>query len=456
MIPLSRHNARGALPPSGALAGCGGAGCGSRGRGRPGGSIAVAAAVLALLAMAAGCTRTGDIDGPDSAGLGGEDRATAAIVPEGLETPAADPQEAPAAANPNGRTSTDPGDCSLLDAMIEIEDSVFQVILSGSGGVELGTAFYIGDGEFLTAAHIVADHTSVRVRNAIGDFPATVAATDPLRDVALLRGAEPPSRALRFRNSADIRPAQVVASVGYPLFEAYRASITGGLISRITEDRNLGVLIQTDAPINRGNSGGPLIDECGGVVGMIVEKWFEEGVDGVAWAIAGSSLETALADLRTDLSPATATTVLDPAGTTSETVCAGPLSIRQETALGEVGALFEAYHNRIEVAARHVDSPYTDAATQERILWQLAEDTDRYRHSLMCERYDLDRAGPNCDIARRTYARALGWTSRWAGYAAAQIGNRGQYESEVAKALRMSRDLGDEADDYRDKCLGDR
>ena len=75
--------------------------------------------------------------------------------------------------------------------------------------------------------------------------------------------------------------------MGYPLFETYRASITGGLVSRITEDRKLGVLIRTDTPINRGNSGGPLIDECGHVVGMIVEKWFDEGVDGVAWAIAG-------------------------------------------------------------------------------------------------------------------------------------------------------------------------
>lgn len=415
---------------------------------------AVVAALLAVTAMAAGCGGTGDTGdtgGPDPAGLGGEIRRPAAVVHESPGTAgAAHPPEARPGATPDGPTPADRSDCSLLDAMSEIEDSVFQVILTGPGGVELGTTFYIGDGEFLTAAHIVANHTSVRLRNAVGDFPAAVAATDPRRDVALLRGAEPPSRALRFRDGVDVRPAQVVASVGYPLFEEYRASITGGLVSRLTEDRRLGVLIQTDAPVNRGNSGGPLIDECGGVVGMIVEKWFEHGVDGVAWAIASSSLETALTELRTDLPPAGSTAAPDPGGPVAPT---GPPSNRPEIVLEEVRAHLEDYHDLIDAAARGVDAGSGDAATRERTLWQLAEDTDRYRHSLMSERYGF---GPGCDLARRAYARALGWASRWAGYLAAQVSNPDRYESELLEAGRRSREVADEAADHRANCVGGR
>ena len=413
-----------------------------------------------LLAIAAGCSGMADAGrGADPAGPGEEYRpaaTTAAENPAATETALGQ-----VAASRYDDLLIDPpppagSNCSFLSTMTHIQDSVFQIILNDINGVGLGTAFYIGDGDFLTAAHLVAGRSSARLRNAVADFPATVTASDPGRDVALLRAVEPPSEALQLLNGTDVRPGQVVASVGYPLFEEYRASITGGLVSRLTEDRDFGLLIQTDAPINRGNSGGPLVDQCGRVVGMTVEKWFEAGVDGVAWAIASSSLETALADLRNDQPPESPVTAVNAVSTTPQAVPAASPPTRPQAFLDEVAALFEDYHDQIEAAGRHFDSGSIDAVTQEQILWRLAEDTDHYRNALDSDGYDLGDQGDSCDLARRAYARALGWTSRLAGYRAAQVWSPGTYDAQETEALRKSREIAAEAAAHHSDCAGDR
>ena len=367
-------------------------------------------------------------------------------------------------------STTSGNGCSFLSTMTEIQDSVFQIILSGPNGSELGTAFYIGDGDFVTAAHLVVGRRTARLRNTVADFPATVTATDPGRDVALLRAGEPPSEPLELLTGSDVRPGQVVASVGYPLFEEYSASITGGLVSRVTDDRNFGMLIQTDAPINRGNSGGPLVDQCGRVVGMTVEKWFEEGADGVAWAIASSSLAKSLADLRNDRPPASPAPAspapASPAPASPAPASPAPASpapstpprppIRPVAFLDEVAVRFEDYHDQIEEAGRRFDAGNIDAVTQEQILWRLAEDTDRYRNALTADGSDLGSLGPSCDLARRAYARALGWTSRLAGYSAAEVWSPGTYHDTVIEALQKSREIAAEAAQYHRECAGGR
>ena len=414
----------------------------------------------ALLAIAAGCSGTADAgSAADPAGPGEEYRPASAPAPESpaaRETALAQPEASGEGGSLTDLRAPPSSGCSFLSTMSDIQDSVFQIILKGVNGVELGTAFYIGDGDFLTAAHLVAGRSTARLRNAVADFPATVTATDPARDVALLRAVEPPSEALQLLNSTDVRPGQVVASVGYPLFEEYQASITGGLVSRLTVDRDFGLLIQTDAPINRGNSGGPLVDQCGRVVGMTVEKWFEAGVDGVAWAIAASSLEMVLADLRNDRPPAIPVTAVNAVSPTPQAVPAASPSTRPTTLLDEVAALLEDYHDRIEEAGRHFDAGSIDAVTQEQVLWRLAEDTDHYRNALISDGYDLGDLGRSCDLARRAYARALGWTSRLAGYRAAQVWSPGTYDSQEIEALRRSREVASEAAGYHRECAGGR
>ena len=452
MIFCSRRTARKAQRPSSPPIGHGCVtGSSRRGRRLRGASVAAA-----LLAIAAGCSGTADVAGRNG---GAEDsRSVAGAAGEGPATGTALVQVAPSsAAGPRIDPPATPGSgCSFLNTMTEVQDSVFQIILRGDNGVELGTAFYIGDGNYLTAAHLVTGRTTARLRNAVADFPATVTATDPGSDVALLRAGVPPSEALQLLDGTDVRPGQVVASVGYPLFEEYRASITGGLVSRLTRDRDFGLLIQTDAPINRGNSGGPLVDQCGRVVGMTVEKWFEAGVDGVAWAIASSSLDAALADLRNDRPPAVPTTALRAVSPTPRAVPAVAPPARPETFLDEVAALFEDYHARIDAAGRHFESGNIDAVTQEQMLWQLAEDTDHSRYALDSDGYDLGHMGRSCDLTRRAYTRALGWTSRLAGYRAAGVWNPGAYDAQESEALRKSREIAAEAAAHHRDCNADR
>ena len=409
----------------------------------------------ALLVVAAGCTGTTDAGGlPDSDEAGERYRTVPAAAPEGLAAAETSPG-APAwqRDDPGIESPAPPGsDCSFLDTMSDIQDSVFQLIINSDNGKGLGTAFYIGDGEFLTAAHLIDGRTNARLRNAVADFPASVIAIDDGRDVALLEAGEPPSEALRLLSSTDVRPGQSVASVGYPLFEEYRASITGGLVSRLSEDRSFGTLIQTDAPINRGNSGGPLVDQCGRVVGMIVEKWFEEGVHGVAWAIASNSLEAALTDLRKDRPPALPAAIPQTAGPTLRSVLAGSPPTGARAFLDEVAVLFEDYHDLLEEAGRYFASGEIDAVTQERILREIAEDSRHYRNALMSEGYDLGGPGRNCDLARRDYARALGWTSLLARYRAAQVWTPGKFDLQAVEAFRRSREFAAEASNHRDAC----
>ena len=413
-------------------------------------------AAAALLALAASCGAAGDTGDRPDAGAPGEQ--TPAPTEAATETPATTQTTLPAEgagsdpAPGNGPAAAVDGECSFLTAMNDIQNSVFQIILDGPGGAELGTAFSIGGSEFLTAAHLIADRTEARLRNSVADFPVTVIAADPVRDVALLQGDEPAGEGLRLLNSDDIGPGQVVASVGYPLFEEYPPSITGGLISRITEDRDLGLLIQTDTPINRGNSGGPLVDQCGRVVGMIIEKWFETGVEGLAWAIASNSLETAIADLRDGLTPGIADGALQAAGPSPPVVPAPSPGTPPAAFLDELAGLVEDIGDRIEAAGRDFDSGDIDAATQERLLWEFAELADHHRKVLSSDAYDLGDSGRDCDLARRTYARALGWISRWAGYRAAQVWSPGEYDAEVAEALRRSHEITAEATDHHQAC----
>jgi len=412
-----------------------------------------------LLVLAASCS--GTTGGEQRAGATGENRPAAEAVAGnpatvGTTLPAEAGSGSPA---PLPDLPAAPGsDCTFEHAMTTIAGSVYQIIFSGPDGPEFGTAFAVGDGDILTAAHLLAGRTSARLRNAVADFPATVTATDLDRDLALLRAAGPAgpaSEGLQLRDSADIRPGEPVASVGYPLFEEYHPSIAGGLVSRFSEDRDLGMLVQTDAPINRGNSGGPLVDRCGRVVGIVVEKWFEEGVEGMGWAVASSSLETALADLRDERTPASPTTASlsaspppPPVATTSPSI--GPMAF-----LDEVAVAWQDFHDRIEAAGRDLGSGDIDAATLEQILWQLAESANDYGNALGSDANDLSRFGRSCDLARRTYARALGWTSRLAGFRAARVRSPGEYRSEVVEAIRKSHAIAGEAAEHRDACTGD-
>ncbi|XP_004634181.1 serine protease HTRA2, mitochondrial [Octodon degus] len=143
-----------------------------------------------------------------------------------------------------------------------------------------GSGFVVAaDGLIVTNAHVVADRRRVRVRLPSGDtYEATVTAVDPVADIATLRiQTKEPLPTLPLGRSADVRQGEFVVAMGSPF--ALQNTITSGIVSSAQRPaRDLGLpqtnveYIQTDAAIDFGNSGGPLVNLDGEVIGVNTMK----------------------------------------------------------------------------------------------------------------------------------------------------------------------------------------
>jgi len=130
------------------------------------------------------------------------------------------------------------------------------------------------DGIVLTNNHVVEGASAIEL--ALTDarrFPARILGRDPDTDIAVLR-AETTDRlpAARLGNSKKLKPGQIAIAIGNPL--GFESTVTAGIISavgrslRAQNGRLIGDVIQTDAALNPGNSGGPLVDSRGEVIGV--------------------------------------------------------------------------------------------------------------------------------------------------------------------------------------------
>src|SRR3954467_3970909 len=138
-----------------------------------------------------------------------------------------------------------------------------------------GTGFLISDSVVVTNRHVIENGGGpITVQFADGGKGAgTVAGTSDILDVALVRLSTPAlALPLTWGNSDTLKSLDTVVAVGYPLGFTGPPSLAKGYVSRVLTS-NTGVpLIQTDAAVNEGNSGGPLLNECGAVVGLITLK----------------------------------------------------------------------------------------------------------------------------------------------------------------------------------------
>jgi S1-C subfamily serine protease len=143
---------------------------------------------------------------------------------------------------------------------------------------ELGSGVIIDDScDILTALHVVADATAITVTFADGSqSEAQVASTQPANDIAVLTPAQPPAQVVPavLGNPNDLQVGDEAYVVGNPL--GLYGSMSAGVISgfnRSFQPENstleLKGLIQIDAAVNPGNSGGPLLDRYGQVVGIV-------------------------------------------------------------------------------------------------------------------------------------------------------------------------------------------
>jgi S1-C subfamily serine protease len=147
---------------------------------------------------------------------------------------------------------------------------------TGPGGLGAGAGFVVDERGFIaTNAHIVQDPGRLTVVLPGGERrPATLVSSDaPYTDTAVVRIQGGGLKALPFGRSEDLKQGEVVFAIGSPDFD-YDNTVTMGVVSGLERRKLLqGIfledLIQTDAAINLGNSGGPLINSRGEVVGII-------------------------------------------------------------------------------------------------------------------------------------------------------------------------------------------
>jgi serine protease Do len=162
---------------------------------------------------------------------------------------------------------------------------------AGPQGVSIGTGFIMSpDGYVLTNHHVVdgADEVKVKLSDR-REFTAKVIGSDQQSDVALLKIDAAGLPALRLGDSRQLKPGQWVVAIGSPF--GLDHSVTAGIVSAVGRsnpyaDQRYVPFIQTDVAINRGNSGGPLLNTRGEVVGINSQIFSNSGgYMGVSFAI---------------------------------------------------------------------------------------------------------------------------------------------------------------------------
>ena len=161
--------------------------------------------------------------------------------------------------------------------------------LAGTGGGRQGsgTAFVVHrDGLLVTCAHVVRGATKVNVTLGGNSWPGDVVGLDDRHDLALVRIAASKLPALPLADSDQVRLAEEVRAVGFPLSDVLGTSvkITRGSISGHVAQKD-DKLLQIDASINPGNSGGPLVNDRGQVVGVNSAGLVGEKVNNVGFAV---------------------------------------------------------------------------------------------------------------------------------------------------------------------------
>ncbi|MFT5337255.1 MAG: serine protease Do [Sphingobacteriales bacterium] len=149
-----------------------------------------------------------------------------------------------------------------------------------------GSGFILSeDGYIITNYHVVSDSTDLKIiLNSNSEFKAEIVRKSKIYDLALLKIDTTGLTPLSLNLERDVELASDVYAVGTPTAEDLSQTITRGIISgkRILGDAHL---LQTDASINSGNSGGPLLNKDGEVVGVVSSKVKGFGVEGVAFGI---------------------------------------------------------------------------------------------------------------------------------------------------------------------------
>jgi hypothetical protein len=135
-----------------------------------------------------------------------------------------------------------------------------------------GSGFAIADGTLIVTANHVVEGCSVLNIPDVG--PVTLLKSDPRADLAILKPNRPLATGLRFRSGHPVKLGEEVVVIGYPLRGILSSppTVTTGIISSLAGLRDDRTQMQISAPVQPGNSGGPVLDRSGSVVGVVESK----------------------------------------------------------------------------------------------------------------------------------------------------------------------------------------
>ena len=207
-------------------------------------------------------------------------------------------------ADEHDESAADP-ECRLPDHAERVSAATFQVQTEEGAG----TAFYIGQDEWITNHHVVGSEREVRLVRGDYTILAQVLGTLPNYDLALLRAPAPAvTQPLTF---ADRKPplGSRVSAVGFPTGVSGTASLTTGAVSKHAPFSQFasfvgeGLMVQVDTALNPGSSGGPIVDDCGAVIGVVTHKLFTaadgRALEGIGYGVAAETVAAQLPALRT-------------------------------------------------------------------------------------------------------------------------------------------------------------
>lgn len=222
------------------------------------------------------------------------DTSSALAAQPAQDPPSVEIESSPAApATPASEDEAD-GALSLQEIYKKCIGSVVSITASSQSGKSSGTGIVLSaDGYLITNHHVIENAQVIAVQTSDErQFQASIIGSDEASDLAVLKVDATDLQPAEFGDSGKLAVGDRVVAIGDPLGAQLRGTMTSGIVSAINRDLEVNdrtmTLIQTDAALNNGNSGGPLINCYGQVIGintMKLRSYYSTTAEGLGFAI---------------------------------------------------------------------------------------------------------------------------------------------------------------------------